>query len=165
MKTPNILTPIADPIEYLVGRRFGLLPSNTAYPVRLSVERELRKVSETKRQAAQSYKADLEAKPKEEIHALYEAELAKHRAKELAKTEREEKARFFNQPSASADFDHWSKASYWTLDEAVALSFGKAPEIVKWEQIKQYLQVSPFAVQYGRVLDLARRAQQWGQLY
>jgi hypothetical protein len=35
---------------------------------------------------------------------------------------------FFNQPDAVADYDHWSKTAHWTLDEAIALSFGKAPE-------------------------------------
>jgi hypothetical protein len=45
------------------------------------------------------------------------------------KAEQEEGERFFNRPHANADFDHWSKAAHWTLDEAIALSLGKAPEV------------------------------------
>jgi hypothetical protein len=74
--------------------------------------------------------------------------------------ERQEKERFFNQPRPRADIRHWSKAAHWTLDEAIALSFGKAPEVVKWEKIQPFLQISQFAFQYGRVRDLALRALQ-----
>jgi hypothetical protein len=45
-----------------------------------------------------------------------------------AKSDYDENQRVFNRPSAVADFDYWSRMSYWTLDEALALSFGKAPE-------------------------------------
>ena len=79
--------------------------------------------------------------------------------------EREEQGRFLNQPGSDADFDHWSKAAHWTLDEALSLSFGKAPEHVTWERVKKYVGVSPFAFQYGRRRDLALRAVQWAQLY
>jgi hypothetical protein len=39
--------------------------------------------------------------------------------------ELEENQRFFNQSRADVDVSHWSRMSYWTLDEAVALSLGK----------------------------------------
>ena len=35
-----------------------------------------------------------------------------------------------------ADFAHWSKIPRWTLEEATALSFGKAPEFVDWDKVK-----------------------------
>ena len=37
---------------------------------------------------------------------------------------------FFEQLDALADFEHWSRAEYWTPDEAVAVSFGKNPNAV-----------------------------------
>jgi hypothetical protein len=58
----------------------------------------------------------------------------------LADVRREEDARFFTQPQAKADFGHWSKAEHWSLDEAIALVFGKAPEIVSWDKIKTYVE-------------------------
>ena len=101
----------------------------------------------------------------EEVQALYEQERAKERMEWQAKADREEAQRFFNQPGAEADFEHWSKAAYWTLDEAIALSFGKAPEVVSWEKVKGYVGQSRFADQYGKVRDLALRATHWQQLY
>ena len=97
-------------------------------------------------------------KDQQNFKKLYDEERAKEAAEQLAQAESEEQTRFFNQPYAKADFGHWSKAAYWTLDEAVALSFGKAPERVTWETIKPFVDVSPFAYQYGRRRDLALRA-------
>ena len=36
----------------------------------------------------------------------------------------------FHSHSERADFDEWSRKSFWTADEATALSFGKSPEQV-----------------------------------
>ncbi len=125
----------------------------------------------------EAYQNELRAKPREELQALYDQEQTKERHEQQAKAELEERQRFFNQSHAKADLVHWSKAPYWTLDEAIALSFGKAPEVVKWESVKGYcvqgvwLQGvpfqgpnSPFAVKYGRVRELALRAKASKQL-
>ena len=53
------------------------------------------------------------------------------------KAEEKERQMFFNLQSAMADADHWCRAAYWSLDEATALSFGRAPEIVKWDTVKR----------------------------
>jgi hypothetical protein len=78
--------------------------------------------------------------------------------------EAEERDRFFNRPGAGADFVHWSKAAYWTIDEGVALILGRAPDVVNWESVRDYAHVSPFAGRYARLRDLALRAQESGQL-
>ena len=75
----------------------------------------------------------------EDLQALYEQEHEKERVEQQAKADREEAQRFFNQPRAKADFEYWSKCAYWTLDEAIALSLGKAPQIVSWEKVKGYV--------------------------
>jgi hypothetical protein len=111
------------------------------------------------------YEKELRAKPPEELQALVEQERAKQASELTARAELEERQRFFNQPSARADFEHWSKAAHWTLEEAIALSFGKAPELVNWEKIKPYVQSSRFAFEYQRRRDLALRALHWNQLY
>ena len=80
------------------------------------------------------YRSELEDLPSDQLQSLYENETAAA----LADIQREEDARFFNQPHANADFDHWSKAEHWSLDEAIALVLGKAPEIVSWDKIKAY---------------------------
>jgi hypothetical protein len=46
-----------------------------------------------------------------------------------------------NQPKQSvfykcpADFEHWSKMPFWTLDESIALLLNKNPAIVTWDRI------------------------------
>ena len=107
------------------------------------------------------YRSELENLPSDQLQSLYEKETAAA----LADIQREEGARFFNQPHANADFDHWSKAEHWSLDEAIALGLGKAPEIVSWDKIKGYIGTSPFVKQYSRLRDLAERAKVWKKLY
>jgi hypothetical protein len=42
---------------------------------------------------------------------------------------------------------------------------GKTPEIVGWDKIKAYSNVSPFVKQYARLRDLAERAKVWQKLF
>jgi hypothetical protein len=100
------------------------------------------------------YRGELEALPENELQELFRTE----QAKLIEEAQREEQLRFFHQPHAAADFDHWSKAEHWSLEEAVALAMGKAPEIVSWPKIDSYVQVSPFVQRYRRLRDLAHRA-------
>jgi hypothetical protein len=72
--------------------------------------------------------------------------------------EREENERFFNQPRADMDVRHWSRMSYWTLDEAVVLSLGKDPRVVNWNRVKSLVHVSPFATEFGARREMAIRA-------
>ena len=78
--------------------------------------------------------------------------------------ERDEQARFFNQPHSNANFSYWSKAAYWTLDEATALSFGKAPNVVNWASVKGHVEYSSFAHKYALLKDLIDRAKYSAQL-
>lgn len=116
----------------------------------------------------QAYEAELSAKPLEEIRALFNAEGRRQseeaRRRRQARTEADERNRFFNRASADADFDHWSKAAYWTIDEGIALLLGKAPDVVNWDSVADYVAVSPFARRYAKLRDLALRAQRSGQL-
>ena len=113
----------------------------------------------------EKYEAELRAIQPEELQSLYEKEQEKQRIEWQAEADREEAQRFFNQPGAEADFEHWSKAAHWVLDEAIALSFGKAPEVVSWQTVKGYVGISRFADQYAKLQDLALRATSWQQLY
>jgi hypothetical protein len=107
----------------------------------------------------QRYRAELEKLTDDELRRLYEDE----RKKKLAE---EDKERFFNQPSADADFDYWSKMAHWTLDEAVALSFGKSPAVVNKKSLSSMQTwLSPFAEEYNKTLELANRAIPWKKLF
>ena len=62
-----------------------------------------------------------------------------------------------------ADYDRWSKAPYWTAEEATALSYGKNPRVVNWAFLSSCPE-HPFARQYNDRLDHVIRAQKLGQL-
>jgi hypothetical protein len=111
-----------------------------------------------------AYEAELCALSRERLQALFEEEQAKESAEQQAKAEHEEAHRFFNGPRAEADYQHWSKAAYWRLDEAIALSFGKEPKVVSWKRVKEYVGRSRFATQYERRRDLVQRAARKQQL-
>ena len=63
-----------------------------------------------------------------------------------------------------ADFVYWSKIPRWTLEEATALSFGKAPEFVNWDKVKANHGQSSFADDYSKRRSLLFRAQEAKEL-
>jgi hypothetical protein len=149
-----------DMVEFLVRRKFPATVlatlQNQAQPKgTTTLDRLLR------HQQMDQYRSELQVLPSEQLQSLYEEESAKA----LADLQREEDGRFFNQPHAAADFDHWSKAEHWSLDEAIALAMGRAPEVVSWEKIKSHSGASPFVKQYARLRDLAERAKTWQKLF
>src|SRR5262245_6424421 len=111
--------PTFDPIQYLVSRRYpnwngsglGLRPIRTKESISVKPEEW--------REKALAYEQELRSKTPAEIADIVKAEKAAEAEEHRRKQEAEEKARHFNQPAAMADFSHWGKLSYWTLDEAV----------------------------------------------
>ena len=149
-----------DIIEFLVHRKFpptvlAALSNQAQAKGTTTLGRMLR------HEEISRYRSELETLSVDQLHSLHATETAAA----LADLQREEDARFFNQPHAKADFDHWSKAEHWSLDEAIALAFGKAPEIVSWDKIKTYSGTSTFVKQYARLRDLAERAKVWKKLF
>ena len=57
-----------------------------------------------------------------------------------------------------------ARLAYWSIDEGVALLLGKTPDIVHWETVRDYADVSPFVRRYAQIRDLALRARESGQL-
>lgn len=85
-------------------------------------------------------------------------------SEKLAAEAEAERKLFFHHPDAIADFDYYGKAACWSLDECVALSFGKEPQKVNLELISPYVKVSPFALRYERRHDLFLRAKRVEQI-
>lgn len=77
---------------------------------------------------------------------------------------KEEAKQFFNQPRARADFAHWAKLDFWTLEEAVALCFGRSPKVVNPKSVESFRDVSPFARQFMDTLEIATRARAMNQI-
>lgn len=157
----------AKPIEYLTQRKFPdwraiQIPPSLSNVGHGGIPHDYR----VKRlQEIEAFQAELKSKSVDELLALYQQERAKEAQASQAKADREERQRFFNQPTAKADFGHWSKAAHWTLDEAIALSLGKNPQVVTWDGVKAFAHISPFAQRYAQIRDLAQRAKAWNQLY
>jgi len=112
--------------------------------------------SATIKKKMEAYRAELTALPYEKLLALYEQE------KNASLKEKAEA--FFESPDAKADLEHWSKAAYWTLNEAVALTLGKEPKIVTQEAVEKYHGVSDLAKTYRKTLELANRARKIKEL-
>ena len=53
--------------------------------------------------------------PREDLQRLFEEEKEKFHKEVSEKAEAEERAHFFNQAFAKADFEHWSRAIYRIL--------------------------------------------------
>ncbi len=157
--------PQFDPVEYLVQRRFPL--ANLGPSVANGSPAFSQTVLE-QRAGAESFRKELKSSPPKEVLRLVEAEQQKEAAeralRDAAKREADEKARFFNRHDAFADNVHWSKPVYWTLEEAIALSLGRAPERVTWKWVESHNGVSPFATEFGRRRDLAIRARVVGEI-
>ena len=72
---------------------------------------------------------------------------------------------FFNRSEATANFEHWGRAAYWSAEEATALSFGKNPKrVTKHNLIELALGMSPFVQTFKDRLFLIERAVQHGDL-
>lgn len=132
-------------INFLVSRKFGSMAIIATAMANFDKSKE----SENSKRVAEidDYKLLLQNLSASELLSLYKQGL-----------EQEEKERFYNRQSANADYSYWSKASHWTIDEAVALSFGKEPGVVTWKEIEKLKDKTVFAKAFARRRELAVRA-------
>ncbi|MBM1174562.1 hypothetical protein [Microvirga arabica] len=99
-----------------------------------------------------------------DVDLLYKEQKEQDRQEQRAKAAAEDPQRFFNKPDAQANFDHWGRMEYWTVDEATALCLGKDPRQVNWASIRTLLDVSPFAARYRDIRVLIKRAAEIGEI-
>lgn len=114
---------------------------------------------------AHEYNEQLKGMDEYEVGSLFlkasERWIAEQEQKEKQRREKEEKERFYNQPKAmlsDSAFEYWSRMSYWSLDEALALSFGRDPHIVSLDNIAGYAGESSFVLGYVARYELVDRA-------
>jgi hypothetical protein len=151
----------ASKVQFLVSRHFPGFPWSKHH----SKQRASAKVLPEWQRLAEDYAKELSSKSESDLDRQYEAEWAKAANERRAKAEQEEAARAFNQPFASANVSHWAKMSYWTPDEAVALSLGRDPKVANWPAVQQLVSVSRFASEYASRRDIVMRAKAMGQLW
>lgn len=160
----KIKLPKQDPILFLVGRRFPdyriLMGSLDSVSFSGDESKVLRERFQERRVELKEYESRLKKLSNEDLQSLYKAETEKHKQELIQKLDEKEQLRFYNLPSSNADFEHWSKTAYWTLEEAVALSFGKNPDLVSWNKLKNHTKnfTSPFIEKYRKTRELTRRA-------
>lgn len=160
----NIFFDFDKKIEYLVRRKY---PNSSRVSPYISLS-EMSSYSEHNKNLfneINAYRGMLSSMPLDELHKLYDIEKAKELELIKRKLELEESQKFYNLRSADADFVYWGKIEHWTLDEAIALSFGKTPEIVSWSTIQPLTSSSKFAKEYAKRRELAIRAYYWKKFF
>lgn len=87
----------------------------------------------------QAYIKDLLTKDWDALLLQYREEKKYADLFEAFQTVSDDEDRFFNQSDATANFIHYCQLKSWRKEEAVALFFGKNPEIVNLETLNNYL--------------------------
>jgi len=109
--------------------------------------------------------ATLNQMGEDELRELYKTALAEHRQLEKENLKTTDQDRFFHDPLVSADFEFWNQASALKPKEAVALSLGKDPRLLKLKQLKRIRKEgSAFADDYFDRFELLKRAVAVGEL-
>lgn len=150
-----------DPVEYLVRKRHpdGCFRDSAVDSTPLSP------ATRAAIDAANAYRTELHALPKVELQTLFEKARAAEAEQTRIAAEATEEARAFNSPEARADFKYWASMSYWTIDEAVALSFDRNPKVASWDAMNPFLRISPFVQRFVEKREIALRAKAMGQLW
>lgn len=171
MPVPRI--PIETPLTYLARRTFSdyqwLTAEGRSAGLRIGGKSP---ITPERQLEFDQWWARHSALPTDELMALVTTENQKESAERERMAEARERARFFHDKEARADFDYWSKMAHWSIDEAIALSLGRSPQIVNMKSVQPYLApdldrtpASPFAVEYARRMELAKRSVTWKQLF
>jgi hypothetical protein len=150
------------PIEYLVRARYplGCFPEPT-----FASSEPLSPGLRAAKEAADAYRKELLALEPAKLAKLIEAQRSAEVDKARQRADAEEKSRYFNLPSAQADYAHWATMSYWTIQEGVALSLARDPKIVALSSMQALANVSPFAQSFVAKYEIANRAKTMGQLW
>src|SRR4051812_39251051 len=162
-----ILVMPKNPISYLIGRRFpGLITDRLGNVVDPSPSRNRSQEEiDQRRHAIEIYRAELSGLTDEALVRRVEKEQKKEAAEFDEKRKSAEAGIFYSKPEATADFGYWAMMPSWTLDEAVALSLGKSPAVVRWENVSPLVSSSyRLPAEYARRLDLAEAWKEAGKI-
>jgi hypothetical protein len=151
----------ANPIQYLIHDKYPL-----SYLLTLKAGSfDAPKPDPALIQEIAGFRKSLEEKSRDEIALLVTEARNREAERQRLHNEKQEAEAFFNQPTSNADFSYWSRISYWTLEEGVAVSLGKNPGIVSWQKLTAHNAISPFKARYAAKLEEVRRAKAMGQLW
>lgn len=106
------------------------------------------------------YQSELRAMSEGDIESLFRQQDENQAAAQKATHTSDDRFAFFNSKAAEARLEYWLRLPRWTIDEAVALSFGKDPSIVNREKLRAFPRHpdSPFCSEYLERLEFVERA-------
>jgi hypothetical protein len=136
----NTLSDLSEKIDYLVSLKLGVDDLSKAFDFPQLEDDIIKERSKWENRTEEEIDDEIEM---EEMLALSND----HKYRK----EKEEQDRFFNQPSATADFSAWSVIGKWTLDQTTALLLGKEPTVVLWEKVSEQVEVSQFARTFAKL--------------
>lgn len=151
------------PIEFMVWLKFPYEIMNQPRPLGLKFLNPRIRDTDFFRRASE-YRDALKRIPEHELLILVEEEARifdeeNGYSDARALLVNQKAAQFYDQPEAEADFEAWARTPFWSLDEALALSFGKEPGVVNWETIKDLVSVSDFAKRFKSRRRIFTRAE------
>lgn len=156
----NVAVLAKNPIGYLVRSRFPGVPLED----QILGLNDLLPPRQKEREAAEKYQSELQALDPDELANRISQQRKRDEIAAALKARQDEANRPYNRPEGNADFEYWAKMSTWTIDEAVALSFGKNPKYASWKYIQSIANVSQFARDYAAKREIVVRAKEAGQL-
>lgn len=116
---------------------------------------------------AEIYKQELEKLSDEEIEKLH-TPIAQRHEEEKKKKVAQAELELFSFPNTVPDYDYWCKFDYWTVDEFIALSFGKNPKIINSSYLEKnscsdmyrhgFIEALKFPQEYRKRFDLLSRS-------
>ncbi len=109
------------------------------------------------------YETELDTLDKEELDRRYREQIERDAQERKADSEKYDRLRFFNRPSAAVDYGYWSEQHYWTAEEAAALSFDKDPRKVN-DKTLGAIEGSDFVDRYFERRQVIERAIKAGAL-
>lgn len=153
-----------DPITFLVIRKF---PGSAAAKAKSASGQTLSNEDRGTLKAMRDYEIELKALDKEAFDSLLKQEKEAAKLEEAALARKLDLERWYSQAEAEADYEYWSRAAYWHLDEAIALSLGKDPRRVTRQELQAITDypTPPFVEDYEKRRELASRAINFKQLY
>lgn len=144
-----------DPIGYLMRRKF---PPRDRTPRIYNPNALTQTPPEQRSPEATMHLFNLKLLSTSQLRLAAAEERAREVAEWVTSAAADDRTQFFSQPNALPDLNHWARMDFWSLEEALALSFGKAPEVLTARRVTGLSPYSPFAVEYRRRTEVARRA-------
>ncbi|WP_157944612.1 hypothetical protein [Mangrovicella endophytica] len=153
----------SNPIQYLIYCRFPLLAEFAPFNG-LTVPGELRHEFQLQESEAERWRSELEQTDGDQIAKLIDEAVRGEPERQQTLAKAIERQRPYNQKECRSNPDFWVRATYWTWEEALLLSFGLDPKKIGIQNIMPFQHASEFAGNFADRYELINRARSANQL-